>query len=676
MEDKEMNDTQSGQPHQQTDAASGAPISEGTPLKDTEETPLYVKQEVHEPIMGIGPGTPLNDPEDNPSAEPENKPTPPEETAAVQPEPETSTPVTAAAEEITATAPEPSGDEPGEEEDFAAELEQSFNNQPETGEIVQGTIIRIDDESVIVDVGYKSEGMISKSEFLNAQGQFVSKVGDVVDVLLEKKENRDGLLVLSKKKVDRRLGWNKAKVALANGSNLEGLIYERCKGGFMVDLGGVSAFLPGSQVDVKQSGQPEAYLGKRYAFKVIKMNRQRGNIVVSRRNLLLEEQDKKRSEVMAKLSPGRLVHGVVKNITNYGAFVDIGGVDALLHVNDMSWAKVTNPRNVVSVGDELEVLILSIDQENGRIALGLKQKGEDPWKEVEKKYPVDSIIEGQVVSLTEFGAFLRIEEGLEGLLPISEMSWTKRLRHPKDLVKAGDSVRVKVLAVNGAAKKITLGLKQTEPEPFSVYTEHVKIGDVVSGEVKSLPDFGAFVELAEGVTGLIHISDLSWDNRIKKSSEVLKSGDQVQVKILDIQPGKKKIALGLKQLNDDPWDSIAKSYPVGKAVTGTVVRNTKFGVFVQLEPGVEGLIHISQLEKEKGKSEPAMPAVGEEIKSKVIKVNKAEHKIGLSIRELMHDQEKAEMEKYLSPDSKPSFSLGESLGDKMQELLKKVNSNQ
>lgn len=682
-----------------TEAPTPDRVSGGTPLKDNDETPLYVVEEKHEPVIGIGPGTPLNDPGDDESKKEEQERVqakePEAKSEAAQPEEKTSSEPEAVSipkpEPVSVPEPEPVQQEVAVEEqetesaddmddmedgDFAAALEQSFNNEPASGEIIQGTVIRIDEDSVTVDVGYKSEGMINKDEFLDAQGNCNAKIGDKVDVLLERKENREGLLVLSKKKVDKRIGWNKAKVALANDSSLDGLVYERCKGGYMVDLGGVTAFLPGSQIDIKQSSNPDAYIGKHYKFKVIKMNKQRGNIVVSRRNYLVDEQNKKRTEAMANLTPGRLVHGVVKNITNYGAFVDIGGVDALLHVNDMSWSKVGNPRNIVNVGDELEVLVLSMDESNGRIAVGLKQKSENPWKDIEEKYPVGSLVEGEVVSLTDFGAFLKIEEGVEGLLPVSELSWTKRVRHPKDVLKEGDSVRVKVLTVSESSKKITMGLRQTEPEPFSVFLKNVKIGDVLTGEVKSFTNYGAFVELAEGVSGLIHISDLSWDNTVKKASDVLKNGEKIQVKILDIQADKKKIALGLKQLSDDPWVKVANSYAVGRTVTGKVVRTTKFGVFVQLEPGVEGLIHISQMEKEKGKLEPAMPEAGTEITAKVVKVNRQEHKIGLSVRELLQDQEKAEIEKYLSPESKPGFSLGDAVGDKMQELLKKVNSNQ
>lgn len=657
-------------------------IGAGTPLSDTDETPLYVIEEKHEPVVGIGAGTPLYDAdEQQDDATSAQQVTPDQDIAPAE-----SLPTQSASEQVAEADTEsvptsapietPAAQEDSEETDFAAELEQSFNKELEIGDIIQGTVIRIDEDGVIVDVGYKSEGVIAKQEFLDAQGCFHTQVGDQIDVLLERKENKEGLLVLSKQKVDRRMGWNKAKVALANGNAMEGLIYEKCKGGLMVDLGGINAFLPGSHLDIKPSSDLDQFIGRRYKFKVIKMNRERKNIVVSRRNQLIDEQNRKRDEVISKMAPGRLVHGIVKNLTNYGAFVDIGGVDALLHINDMSWSKVTNPRAVVAVGDELEVMILSIDQDQNRIALGLKQKSQDPWQDIEKNYPVGSIVEGQVVSVTDFGAFLSIGEGLEGLLPVSEMSWTKRIRHPKEILKIGDSVRVKVLALDSAAKKITMGLKQTEPEPFSVYIETVNPGDVVEGEVKSLVPYGAFVEIGEGVSGLIHISDLSWDNHVKKTSDILSVGDRIKVKILEIQKEKKKISLGLKQLSVDPWDKVAKNYSTGKMVSGKVVRQTKFGVFIQLEPGIEGMIHVSQLEKEKGKHEPIMPEVGSELSAKVIKVNKQEHKIGLSVREFLHDQEKAEMEKYLSPEHKPGFSLGDAVGDKMKELLKKVNANQ
>ncbi|MBN1594707.1 30S ribosomal protein S1, partial [candidate division FCPU426 bacterium] len=554
------------------------------------------------------------------------------------------------------------------------ELDKALESEPSPGQIICGRVIRIDDDGVVVDIGYKSEGIIPRREFVNAKGEFLTRIGDEVEVLLERRENREGLLVLSKQKVDKRKGWNMAKAALANNTSIEGLIYQKCKGGYMVDLGAVQAFLPSSQLDVAQVKNPDAFLDKKCWFKVIKFNRERSNIVVSRRNYLLAERDKKRSDAVSKLTPGRLVHGLVKHLTNFGAFVDIGGVDALLHVNDMSWAKVTHPRQVVNIGDEIEALILSVDQASGKVALGLKQKSEDPWLHITEKYPKDSMVEAEVVSLTDFGAFLRLEEGVEGLLPVSEMSWTKRVRHPKEMLKIGDSVRVKVLTIDGKAKKITLGLRQTEQEPFSLFLETHKTGDVVTGEVKTLARYGAFVELAEGVTGLLHVSDLSWNGSVKQPGDVLRVGEKIQVKLLEIEKEKKKIALGLKQLMDDPWVTAAKKYRVGTLVKVKVVRNTKFGVFVELEPGVEGLVHISQLEREKGKNEPEALPEGQLVDAKVIKVNWEEHKIGLSIRDAVVALEEAEMKKYLSPSNKPGISLGEMTGLSMEELLKKLQT--
>jgi small subunit ribosomal protein S1 len=550
-------------------------------------------------------------------------------------------------------------------------LEQALENEPELGEIVKGRVLRIDEEGVVVDIGSKSEGIIPREEFLDARGEFSAQVGDEVDVLLERRENRDGLVVLSKRKVDKQRSWNAANMALANGTSLEGIALSKCKGGFVVDLGGVQAFLPGSHMDVRPVKDPDTCLNQRLQFKVIKLNRERGNIVVSRRNHLIDELNQQRSQVISELKPGRLVKGVVKNLTNYGAFIDIGGVDGLLHINDMAWSKVTNPRQVVKTGKEIEVLVLSIDEATGKIALGLKQKSEDPWVNIAAKYPVESLIEAEVVSLTDFGAFLRIENEVEGLLPISEISWTKRLRHPKEILKVGDSLRVKILALDPQAKKITLGLRQTEPEPFALFMENFRNGQTLDGEVKSITKYGAFVELVEGVTGLLHISDMSWDGSLKNPGELVKVGERITVKILEIQADRKKISLGLKQLQEDPWIVAAKKYSVGRVVKAKVVRNTKFGVFVQMEPGVEGLIHITQLEKGKERSEPKPLPEGEYVQAKIIKVNSKEHKIALSIREFMQDQEQVEMKKYLEPANKPGISLGEISGLSREELLKR-----
>lgn len=653
-----------------SDSKDESKIGAGTPLHDTEETetPLYVTGEKVNPVVGIGPGTPLNEPEtDEDTIE--------SKASEVMSEAPAVTEAQAQAEAAAQVVEAPVAESPGmEEEDFALELDKALENEPTPGEVIRGRVIRIDDDGVVVDIGSKSEGIIDRKEFLNAKGDFTTQVGDEVEVLLERRENREGLSVLSKQKVDKRKSWNTAKAALANNSSLEGLIYQKCKGGFMVDLGGSQAFLPVSQLDVAQVKNPDIFMDKKYQFKVIKMNRERGNIVVSRRNHILEERDKKRSDVISELTPGRLVHGVVKNITNFGAFIDIGGVDALLHSNDMSWAKVSHPKHIVNIGDEIEVLVLSIDQAAGKVALGLKQKSEDPWLNITEKYPKDSMVEGEVVSLTDFGAFLRLENGVEGLLPVSEMSWTKRIRHPKEMLKKGDTVRVKVLSLAADAKKITLGLRQTEQEPFSLYVETHQAGDVVSGEVKTLAHYGAFVELAAGVTGLLHISDLSWNGSVKQTGDVLKVGERVEVKLLELNKDKKKIALGLKQLSEDPWVAAVKKYVVGTMVKAKVVRNTKFGAFIELEPGVEGLVHISQLEKEKGKNEPVLLTEGQMVEAKVIKVNWEEHKIGLSVREAISAQEAAEMRKYLSPANKPGFSLGEASGVNMEELMKRLQS--
>jgi small subunit ribosomal protein S1 len=645
-----MLDEKNVQPDAEASSLPKKEVGIGTPLRDSMETPIYIVKEVTEPQVGIGPGTPLNEPDAEPSDVDATTQTPEEDPWSQSGE----------------------NDANAEEgENFAEELAHSFESEPETGEIIKGRVIRIDSDGVIVDIGYKSEGFLPREEFLDAAGVLAVQVGEEVEVLLERKENREGLLGLSKRKVDKRRAWNQAKAALASGKSVEGLIFSKCKGGLMVDLGGIQAFLPLSQLDLRPVKNPDEFLGRHCEFKIMKINQERGNIVLSRRNLLAEERTKIRNEVMSKLTAGRLVKGIVKNLTNYGAFVDVGGVDALLHVNDMSWSKVTNPKQIVKVGDTIEALVLSVDEATGRIALGLKQKNDDPWINIASKYPIGTLVEGLVVSLADFGAFLRLEEGVEGLLPISEMSWTKRVRHPKELLKAGDSVRVKVLALDPAAKKLTLGLRQTEQDPFLTFIETHKVGQVVDGTVKSLAAYGAFVEVAEGVSGLLHVSDMAWE-QTKNPADLLKAGETVRVKVLEMHPDKKKISLGLKQLKDDPWSMAAKKYPVGTVVTVKVVRNTKFGIFVQIEPGIEGLIHVSQLDKEKNAEMKPLPE-GDMVEAKVVKLNWGEHKIGLSIREFIQDQEHAEIQKYLSPQNKPTISLGEMSGISREELLKRVS---
>lgn len=629
-------------------------IGTGTPLKDDSLTPMSQPSEKHAQVLGIGPGTPWKEQDQEQEADAEAKQTPPPALANV-PEPQ--------AEEMAVDEEEGA--------DFGSVLAAAMEQEVEPGEIVTGRILRIDADGVIVDVGYKSEGIVPREEFVNQRGELTAKVGAEVEVLLQGRENREGLVRLSKRQVDKRRGWERAQAALTNNASLEGVVYAKCKGGFMVDMDGVQAFLPGSHVDIKHSGDPDACLGQHLAFKVIKLNRERGNIVVSHRNHLIDERNAKRSEAISRLAPGRLVHGVVKSLAKFGAFIDVGGIEGLLRIEDMAWSHITHPRQVVKVGDEIEVLVLSLDEAANKIALGLKQKSQDPWTQVATKYPVGSLVEGEVVSLADFGAFLRLEEGLEGLLPVSEMSWTKRILHPKDVFKPGDRVRVKVLSVDPQAKKISLGLKQTEPDPYILFIDSHKAGEIVDGEVRSLTGYGAFVELAEGVSGLLHISDLSWDESVKQPADILQRGDKVKVKILEIHPDKKKIALGLKQLSDDPWQVVAKKYPVGKVITGKVVRNTKIGAFVQVEPGIEGLIHVSQLTQRPGGPVDVLP-IGDQISAKVIKIIPAEHKLGLSIKELIQDQEEAEVRKYLAPANKRGMSLAEISGVDPDELLKRM----
>lgn len=651
MVDEKINNPAESEPTKRGDSRQD--IGGGTPLHENPETPIYNSPGPRD-SLGIGPGTPLFEPE---AVLPGEK-IPPAGSRSLLPEiPEI--------QEITLEIDEA-------EENFAKEFEQSLLNEPEAGEVLKGRILRMDGEDVIIDLGMKSEGVLAKSELLDPQGALLAQVGEEVEVLMERRENSEGLMLLSRRKLDRRRVWNLAKTALADGTSLNGWIVKKCKGGFMVDLGGVESFLPASQLELHAVANPDEYLGKMFQFQVIKINRERKNIVVSRRSHLLAQRNAQRSVVMSSLQPGRIVRGVVKNLTHFGAFVDLGGVDGLLHVNDMSWSKITHPRQVVKVGDEIEAVVLSMDEAAGKVSLGLKQKSQNPWENLDAKYPVGSLVEAEVVSLMDFGAFLKLEEGVEGLLPLSELSWTKRPRHAKEILKAGDRVRVKVLSSKPSEKKLTLGLRQVEPEPFGLFCEDHRVGETVTGEVKTLTEFGAFVEVAEGVTGLLHISDISWDASIKHPKQVLNVGDKISVKLLEVHTDKRKMSLGLKQLTKDPWISAAKRFPVGTVVQAKVLRNTKFGVFVQIEPGIEGLIHASQMPKEKNEADFQPLPENEMVEAKVVKVNWEEHKIGLSIREALQDQEQAEIRKYLNPANKPGISLAELSGISREDLLKRV----
>jgi len=486
---------------------------------------------------------------------------------------------------------------------------------------------------VLVDVGYKSEGAIPIEEFHRHGG--LPKVGDEIEVYLEAKEDSEGLIVLSKDKADKIKVWDAITQAYEKGSPVEGRVVEVVKGGLSVDVG-VKAFLPGSQVDLRPVKNLTAMIGQAIRAKVIKLNRRRGNVVLSRRTVLEEEREEKKKHTLEVLAEGMVLTGTVKNITDYGAFIDLGGIDGLLHVTDMSWGRVGHPSEIFQVGDQVEVVVLHFDRESGRVSLGYKQKSSDPWERVEQTYAPGTKTRGRVVSLTNYGAFVELEAGVEGLVHVSEMSWTRRVRHPSKIVNVGDEVDVMVLEVNRGAKRISLGMKQVEPDPWATIDERYRIGNRVMGKVRNLTDFGAFVELEAGVDGLLHISDMSWTRNVGHPSEVLKKGQELETQILNIDKDNKRISLGLKQIQPDPWTTVAQRYPMGSRVTGKVVRLTDFGAFVELEPGVDGLLHISQMSNRSVATPGEIVNVGDELTLLVIRVDPNERRIGLSLKELAH----------------------------------------
>jgi small subunit ribosomal protein S1 len=501
----------------------------------------------------------------------------------------------------------------------------------EEGAVVRGRVVEVRDSEVLVDIGYKSEGTIAMEEFRHAGT--LPKVGDEIEVYLESKEDSEGLIVLSKDKADKIKVWDAISASHDTGTPVEGKVVEVVKGGLSVDVG-VRAFLPGSQVDLRPVKNLASMLGQVIRAKVIKLNRRRGNVVLSRRAVLEEEREEKRKHTLSVLSEGMVLTGAVKNITDYGAFIDLGGIDGLLHVTDMSWGRVGHPSEIFQIGDQVEVVVLHFDRETGRVSLGYKQKSSDPWAVVDERYPVGAKAQGRVVSLTNYGAFVELEPGVEGLVHVSEMSWTRRVRHPSKLVNVGDMVDVMVLDVNKATKRISLGMKQVEADPWATIDDRYKPGERVEGKVRNLTDFGAFVELEPGVDGLLHISDMSWTRNIGHPSEILKKGQSVDTQVLNVDKENKRISLGLKQIQPDPWESATQRYPMGSRVTGKVVRLTDFGAFVELEPGVDGLLHVSQMSTRPIASPSDLVNVGDELTLMVIRVDPNERRIGLSLKDL------------------------------------------
>ena len=541
-------------------------------------------------------------------------------------------------------------------ETLAALYDETFKNIEE-GTITEGRVIDIQRDRIVVDIGYKSEGMIPVDQFSQEELETLA-VNDPVQVYIEQCEDSDGNLMLSKEKADKMKVWEDLEVAHNEETQVQGKVISRIKGGMIVDIG-VKAFLPGSQIDLTPVRDLDGLVGKTFNFKIIKINHRRGNVVVSRRALLEETRDKRRQTTLSTLSEGQLIEGTVKNITDYGAFLDLGGIDGLLHITDISWGRVGHPSDMFSIGDRVEVLVLKYDRETGRISLGVKQKSADPWTKVEEKYPGRSRVKGKVVSLTDYGAFVELEPGVEGLVHVSEMSWTHEVRHPSKVVSVGDEIEAQVLHVDQHSRKISLGMKQTAPNPWDIIEEKYPEGTQIEGKVKSVTDFGAFVGLDEGVDGLIHISDMSWIKHIKHPSELFKKGQSVNAVILKIDKDKERLSLGYKQLIPDPWVSeIPQRYHVGENATGHVSKAADFGVFVELEGGVEGLIHVSEIGPEMQENLEEKFAIGQEIVAKIVKVDCEDRKIALSLWEHLKDVEQNEVEQFNNSQGTVDQSFG------------------
>jgi len=537
--------------------------------------------------------------------------------------------------------------------------DNSFRNIAE-GEVVKGTVLKVTPSEVIVDVGYKSEGIISVDEFLDEGGEVTVQAGDIVDVLLERTEDREGYVVLSREKAEKMKIWDEVEKAYAERKVVIGRVIERIKGGLAVDIG-VRAFLPGSQIDVRPVRNLDALRGQELRMRVIKVNKKRGNIVLSRKALLEEENAEKKKHTLETLAEGKVLKGVVKNITDYGAFIDLGGIDGLLHITDMSWGRVGHPSELFKVNDEIDVIVLKYDPATERVSLGHKQLITDPWANVMDRYPVGARMSGKVVSLTDYGAFVELEAGVEGLIHVSEMSWSKRVKHPSKILNVGDTVDAMVLGVDPTARRISLGLKQVESNPWHDLADKYPVGSKIQGKVRNLTEFGAFVEVEEEIDGLIHISDMSWSKRIKHPSEVLKKGDVVEAMVLNIDAENQRLSLGLKQLATDIWDDFFSRHHVGDTIEGKVVRMTNFGAFVELDEGIEGLIHVSEFDDSHhaGKDEKIDLKVGETYPMKIIKLAPAERKIGLSIRALKSDEFRADWETYQESAGDGTATLGD-----------------
>jgi len=574
------------------------------------------------------------------------------DSAAAEPHAATDTDQTAHSDGEAATAApseHPAETETSGAQDFSAMLEtyekQSAASRQE-GEIVRGIVVGISDQNVLVDIGYKSEGVVAREEFVDRQGNLTVKRGDEVDVLIKSLDNQDGYAELSRAAAMQLQSWDRLRQAHQTHETIKGRVVERIKGGLQVDLDGVPAFLPGSQIDIRPVRNLEHFLRQEIEVRVIKLNRKRGNVVVSRKAVLEEASGKKKSETLANIEEGVVLEGVVKNITDYGAFIDLGGIDGLLHIIDMSWGRIQSPNDIIKVGDSIQVKVLKFDRERERISLGYKQLLPDPWQSVAERFPKGSHIRGKVVSLTDYGAFIEIEPGVEGLVHVTEMTWSKRLKHPSKLLSIAQELEAVVLEADPHSRRISLGLKQISADPWETLPVRYHVGSRVTGKVRSLTDFGAFVEIEDGIDGLVHVSDISWTKRIKHPSDVLKKGQQVDAVITNIDVDGRRLSLSIKDLEPNAWDRFFDTHKLGDVIKGRVVRFANFGAFVEIEEGIEGLCHVSELSDSRVEKPEDAVKIGQVLPFKILKLDPSQKKIGLSARAVGKENDPEDVRSY------------------------------
>jgi small subunit ribosomal protein S1 len=552
--------------------------------------------------------------------------------------------------------------------EFMDSYEESLKEIQE-GNLIKGRIIQVDQNHVSVDIGYKTEGLVPVREFLDSNGNLLANVGDEVDVLLVRKETRDGNVILSREKAARILLWNKIRKIHQENGTIRGKIVSKVKGGFSVDIGH-PAFLPASQLDLRPVKDLEDFVSTSHEFRILKYDRKKENIVLSRRAILEEERNQLREKTLHSLQEGAVVEGVVKNITDYGLFVDLGGIDGLVHVTNLSWGKVGHPSASYKVDDKIPVKVLSFDKEKGKISLGIKQLSPDPWSDAERKYPKGTKVVGRVVSFKEYGAFVEVEKGLEGLIHVSEMSWTRKVGHPNQVLRIGDKVEASVLNVDNTNKRLSLSMKQAQPNPWDAVAEKYPVGTIIEGKVKNITDFGLFIGIDEGIDGLVHVSDMAWTKKVKRPSDVYQKGQTVRALVLKIDKGNERFSLGIKQLIPDPWDSVPEKYKRGMRLTGKVTRITDFGLFVELEEGIEGLLHVSELPEGQGL---AHFQVDDVIQAEVIHVSRKDQKIGLSIKQMEESSEKEFYKSYVNSKREATSNLGELLRKQMVNFQDQQN---